>query len=103
MTVVERAREWSRQLIREGREQGIVQGREQGHREGRMELVAATLRARGIEAAPDVAEDRELLGALPDDALVAAALACTDAADFRRRIRERHGLRGRSGTDEPLG
>jgi hypothetical protein len=30
MTVVERAREWSRQLIREGREQGIEQGREQG-------------------------------------------------------------------------
>ena len=26
MTVVERAREWSRQLIREGREQGIEQG-----------------------------------------------------------------------------
>ena len=99
MTVAERAREWSRQLIREGREQGRVQG----HREGRLELVAATLRARGIETAPDVAEDRELLGALPDDALVAAALACTDAADFRRRIRERRGLHGRSGTDEPLG
>ena len=30
MTVVERAREWSRQLIREGREQGIEQGRVQG-------------------------------------------------------------------------
>ena len=99
MTVAERAREWSRQLIREGREQGRVQG----HREGRLELVAATLRARGIETAPDIAEDRELLGALPDDALVAAALACTDAADFRRRIRERRGLHGRSGTDEPHG
>ena len=71
--------------------------------EGRLELVTATLRARGIEAAPDVAEDRELLGALPGDALMAAALACTDAADFRRRIRERRGLRGRSGTDEPHG
>ena len=30
MTVVERAKEWSRQLIREGREQGIEQGIEQG-------------------------------------------------------------------------
>ena len=30
MTVAERAREWSRQLIREGREQGVVQGLEQG-------------------------------------------------------------------------
>ena len=34
MTVVERAREWSRQLIREGREQGIEQGREQGREQG---------------------------------------------------------------------
>ena len=30
MTVVERAKEWSRQLIREGREQGLEQGLEQG-------------------------------------------------------------------------
>ena len=65
--------------------------------EGRLELVTATLRARGVEAALDVAEDRELLGALPDDALMAAALACTDAANFRRRILERRDLRGRSG------
>ena len=80
-----------------------MKGYAQGHREGLMEIVAATLRARGVEAAPDVAEDRELLGALPGDALMAAALACTDAADFRRRIRERRDLRGRSGTDEPDG
>ena len=35
MTVVERAKEWSRQLIREGREQGLEQGREQGIEQGR--------------------------------------------------------------------
>ena len=38
MTVVERAREWSRQLIREGRErgmqEGMMQGREQGIEQG---------------------------------------------------------------------
>ena len=53
-----------------------------------MELVAATLRARGIEVASDFATDRALFGGLSDDALMAAALACTDEADFRRRIRE---------------
>ena len=48
----------------------------------------AALRARGIEAGLETTEDRALLGGLPGDALMAAALACTDAADFRRRIRE---------------
>ena len=62
-----------------------------GHAHGRMELVAAALRARGIDAALDVTEDRELLGGLSGDALMAAALACTDEADFRRRIREHRG------------
>ena len=54
--------------------------------EGRMEMVVAALRARGIEAALDGTEDRALLGGLSGDALMAAALACTDAADFRRRV-----------------
>ena len=62
---------------------------------GRMEMVAAALRARGIDAALDAVEDRELLAGLSDDALMAAALACTDADDFRRRIGERRVLRGR--------
>ena len=59
--------------------------------EGRMEMVVAALRARGIEAALDGAEDRALLGGVSGDALMAAALACTDAADFRRRVGERSG------------
>ena len=54
----------------------------------RVDMVAGALRARGIEAALDAAEDRELVAGVPGDALMAAALACTDAADFRRRIRE---------------
>ena len=76
---------------REGRAEGHREGRAEGHREGetheRLALVVAMLRARGIEAAPDVTAEREFLGRLPDDVLMAAALACTDAADFRRRLR----------------
>ena len=54
--------------------------------EGRMEMVVAALRARGIEAALDGTEDRAFFGGLSGDALMEAALACTDAADFRRRV-----------------
>ena len=53
----------------------------------RAEMVVAALRARGIEAALDGAEDRAFLGGLSGDVLMEAALACTDAADFRRRVR----------------
>ena len=66
-----------------------VRARAQGHEHERMELAAAALRARGIEATLDSAEVRALFGGLSDDALMAAALACTSEADFRRRIRER--------------
>ena len=59
--------------------------------EGRMEMVVAALRARGIEAALDGTEDRAFLGGLSGDALMEAALACSDAADFRRRVGERGG------------
>ena len=68
------------------RTEGHAHGHREGHARGRMGLVAAALRARGIEAALGGTEDGELLGGLSDDALMAAALACTDAADFRRRI-----------------
>ena len=65
--------------------------------EGRMEMVVAALRARGIEAALDGAEDRAFLGGLSGDALMEAALACSDAADFRRRV----GERGRDSDPDP--
>ena len=73
------ARAWSK---------GHARGIGEGHAHERMELVAATLRARGIEVASDLATDRALLSGLSGDALMAAALACTDELDFRRRIRE---------------
>ena len=63
--------------------------RMKGHAEGHLEAVAQVLEARGLAVTLDTAEDRELVAAVPGDALVAAALACTDAADFRRRVRER--------------
>ena len=65
-----------------------ARGYERGQEEARAASVRAVLRARGIEAALDSSEDRELIGALPAEVLVAAALACTGEADFRRRARE---------------
>ena len=58
---------------------------------GRSKMLEAVLRARGIEAALDASQDQDLFGALPAEALMAAALACTGEADFRRRVRERLG------------
>ena len=83
------------------RAEGRAQGRREGLVEGRSEMLAANvptvLKARGIEVASDRRELRELLGALSGDAAMAAALACTDAADFRRRVREQRDLHGRRG------
>ena len=76
----------------------------QGHREGLvqgyMNAVVRVLEARGIAVTLDAAEDRELLGGLSEDALMAAALVCTNAADFRRRVLAQ---RGRSGPDAAHG
>ena len=59
-----------------------------GQREMLTANVLAVLKARSIAVARDPSELRELLGALSGDVAMAAALACTDAADFRRRIGE---------------
>ena len=92
---------------REGHAQGHREGHAEGHREGhvqgRMELVVAALRARGIEPALDAAQDRELFRGLSDDALMAAAFASTDTADFQRRLGDRRAARGRHGPDAPRG
>ena len=58
-----------------------------GRREGYMDAVAEVLESRGIDAAVEVTQDRELYGGLPGKVVMAAAMACTDEADFRRRIR----------------
>ena len=57
-----------------------------GHARGRLEAVAAALRARGIEVAADFARDDGPLAGHSIESLMAAALACTGEADFRRRI-----------------
>ena len=46
------------------------------------------LRARGIEPDADFVEEPELLAAASLEVVMAAALACTDEADFRRRLRD---------------
>ena len=56
--------------------------------EGHAEAVLATLRARGIHTGADFAADPERFAGLGLETLMAAALACTDEADFRRRINE---------------
>ena len=76
-----------------------ARARTKGHREGlvkgRIEMLAANvltvLKARGIAVARNPTELRELLGALSGDVALAAALACTDAADFRRRVLAQRG------------
>jgi len=73
------------------RKEGHVEGRREGLAEGRGEMLAenvlAVLNARGIAVARGPAALHDLLGPLSSDAAMAAALACTDAADFRRRTR----------------
>ena len=78
---------------------GYAQGYREGLILGRIEAVAQVLEARGIASVRDAAEDRALLGGLTNDALMAAALACTDEADFRRRVRELRARYGRLGSD----
>lgn len=57
----------------------------------RIEAVTATLRARGIAVSGDFARDQDLFAEHPIEALMAAALVCTDEADFLRRVREAAG------------
>ena len=81
----------------EAEARGEAKGYARGHDEGRAEERAASVRAvlagRGIEAALDSPEDRTLFGTVPAEVLMAAALACSGEADFRRRLRERLGAR----------
>ena len=75
MTLVERAAEWPKQWLREGREQGIAEGREQGVAEGREQGVAEG-RQQGITQGVD--QQRALLcrmAAARFDAATAARLA----------------------------
>ena len=81
-------REGRAQGHREGRAEGRAESRAVGHAEGHMDAVADVLASRGIELTLEMTKHRELCSAIPGTVVVAAALACTDEADFRRRIRE---------------
>lgn len=68
--------------------QAEAKAHEDGHGQETAANVLAVLRARGIELTPIPDEDRALSRSVPGDALMAAAVACRDENDFRRRIRE---------------
>ena len=76
----------------------------EGRAEGRSEMLAANvltvLKARDIAVASDLAALRELCGSSSRETLMAAALACTDATDFRRRVREQGACAERAGGPE---
>ena len=64
-----------------------ARARAEGHAEGHAEAVLAVLRTRGIDTA-GLAESPGLLVGCSLDTSMAAALACTGAADFQRRLRD---------------
>ena len=80
---------FTRTISRKAQAKGYVRGREEGRSEMLAANVLAVLKARGIEASPDFTQDRALSGGLSAEVLMAAAMVCTDGADFRRRLRER--------------
>ena len=77
----------------QGHQEGRAEGRAEAHAQGRMDAVADILASRGIELTGEMTKRRELCSAVPGTVVVAAALACTGEADFRRRIREQRDLR----------
>ena len=74
-----------------------ARARTEGHVQGHLEAVVQVLEARGIAVVPETTKSRELLGSVSGKDLIAAALACTDAADFRRRVGRRRTRSGRTG------
>ena len=73
-------------LMTSARAEGRVEGRAEGLIEGRATAVEEVLIARGIEVSPGFAADMAAFVGASQGALVAAALACDDENDFRRRI-----------------
>ena len=81
----------SRMVQARGHAEGHKEGHADGRVRGRIEAVTSTLHARGIEVSGDLAQDHGLFAEHPIEPLMAAALACTGEADFRRRLREETG------------
>ncbi len=78
---------------RQGRAEGVVQGRVEGVAQGRaatrLEMVREILRARGVAVSDLGLAGMPEIDVTSDDALVGAALACHDEADFLARLRPR--------------
>ena len=80
-------------LLRSLGEQARAEGQAAGHAEGQAagraeelaEIVRSTLRVRGIPVSERFPDASAALATVPRDALMAAALACVDEQDFRRR------------------
>ena len=72
--------------LAEGREEGLAEGRAEGEARGRAKAVRALLRSRGIEVSAGFPADVPGFGEAPEDAVVAAALACRSEEDFRARL-----------------
>ena len=79
-----------RSLRGQSRVEGLVEGRVEGHAEGLAEgrtiMVRQILRSRGIEVSAGFPAEMSAFAALPESALVAAALACDSELDFNARL-----------------
>ena len=64
----------------------IAEGRSEGRAEELAAAVESLLRVRGMAIAPELSRAVASLGDVPRDAVMAAAYACTDEADFWHRL-----------------
>ena len=79
---------------RQGFEQGRAEGRAAGHAEARAQMVGQILRSRGIEVSARFSTDTEVFATASEEALLAAALGCTDEAGFLAALRRARDQRG---------
>ena len=73
-------------LLRSLGEQARAEGQAAGRAEALAALVRSTLRVRGIPVSERFPDAPAALAAVSRDVLMAAAIACTDEQDFRRRV-----------------
>ncbi|MYD96747.1 MAG: hypothetical protein F4X98_05095 [Gammaproteobacteria bacterium] len=76
--------------LREGREEGHREGREEGRREGRLEerlsVVERLLAMRNISVTSRLEDEADRIAATPHEAMLQAAVDCSDVDDFIRRL-----------------
>ena len=70
----------------EGHAEGLAEGLTAGEAKGRAKMVRQILRSRGIEVSAGFPADVPAFEDSPEDAVVAAALACRSEEDFRARL-----------------